>query len=383
MIIRPIAHSDLPALEQIAVESGPGFTSLMDDRDFLRRKIQHSIDSLEKTVTQPGREGYLFVLEDPETGDVIGTTGMEASVGLNTPLYHYYKSREVHQSPELNLFRQVDVLNMCNRYTGCSEVCTLFLRPGFRRAWAGKLLSKVRFLFMAQHSQRFASTVIAEMRGVCDEQGHSPFWNWLREHFIDLDFEAITRLVGAGQNRFIADLMPKYPLYTHLLSPEAQQVIGQVHEKTRPALRLLESEGFQYTGYVDLFDAGPTVEAQVDQVRTVAGSMTCPVEVVHTGGIKGRASLSETNADNADNVMIITNTGTDDFRATITQSAIFEPERHVVQVPADLADALHLENGSNIRFMSMATMKPSQRSHYALLPSRYNFTDEQEFSHAL
>lgn len=81
MFIRPIAVTDLDTLYQIAVESGPGFTSLMPDRDALARKIEHSIASFERDVTQPGDEHYLFVLEDETTGEIMGTTGIEAAAG--------------------------------------------------------------------------------------------------------------------------------------------------------------------------------------------------------------------------------------------------------------------------------------------------------------
>ncbi|MFN3589050.1 MAG: arginine N-succinyltransferase, partial [Spirosomataceae bacterium] len=50
------------------------------------------------------------------------------------------------------------------------------------------------------------------------------------------DFPTADYLTGIGQKVFIAELMPKYPIYVSLLSKEAQAVIGKVHEKTRPAL---------------------------------------------------------------------------------------------------------------------------------------------------
>ena len=102
-------------------------------------------------------------------------------------------------------------------------------------------------------------TIIAEMRGVSDEEGHSPFWQWLQEHFFTIDFPTADHLIGIGNKVFISELMPKHPIYANLLGKEAQEVIGQVHEKTKPALKLLEKEGFEHRGYVDLFDAGPTV----------------------------------------------------------------------------------------------------------------------------
>lgn len=372
MIIRPVAMSDLAALQQIAVESGPGFTSLVDDRDFLTRKIRRSMESFGRTVSTPGDESYLFVLEDPETGETIGTTGIEASVGIRRPLYHYHRSQVVHHSPELNILRRLEVLNMCNHYTGCSEICTLFLRPKYRRANAGKLLSRVRFLFMAQHPQRFAETVIAEMRGVSDEHGQSPFWNWLRAHFVDLDFGTVTRMVGTGDNSFIADLMPRHPLYTHLMDYSARAVIGQVHDNTRPALAMLEAEGFRQNGYVDLFDAGPTVEARLADIRSVSASIGCHVQVVDDV----RPALEEWNRGGQGRMLALTNTGTADFRATVTSAARYLPAHNLLQVPATLANSLHLRNDGEVRFMELATTLSG--SQPAAIPLR----QQQEALHA-
>jgi arginine N-succinyltransferase len=57
----------------------------------------------------------------------------------------------------------------------------------------------------------------------------------------------------------VAELMPRHPVYVNLL-PERRAAIGEVHDDTQPARVLLEQEGFRYEGYVDIFDAGPTLE---------------------------------------------------------------------------------------------------------------------------
>ncbi|MDC0664110.1 arginine N-succinyltransferase [Marinobacter sp. SS21] len=376
MIIRPIAHADLPALQQIAVESGPGFTSLIDDGEFLVRKIQHSIDSFGREVSAPGQESYLFVLEEPTTGEVMGTTGIEAAVGLTSPLYHYHKSRVVHHSRELDLFRSVDVLNMCNHYTGCTEICTLYLRPQYRRAYAGKLLSRVRFLFMAQHPQRFADTVIAEMRGVSNDAGESPFWNWLQAHFVDLDFATVTQLVGAGNKGFIAELMPKYPLYINLLSDAARSVIGEVHPHTGPALAMLKGEGFRHTGYVDLFDGGPTVEAERDQIRSVATSVSCRVQAIDAA----TPVLHAGQASHRGQALAIANTECQGFRATVTKQATYLPEHGVLQLPLAVARALDLRDGGQARFIELAAARSGRQPERQREPQP---SPHREFRYAL
>ena len=243
-IIRPITKADYNALKEIAVESGIGFTSLPVNDELLQRKIDRAETAFNKPdVTEPGDESYLFVMEDTTTGQVVGTTGIEAAVGIDDAFYHYHLSKVVHASRELNIHNTVDILTFCNDYTGVTEICTLFLREQARGGINGRFLSKVRFLFLMEHRERFSETVIAEMRGE-DEEGRSPFWEWLETHFFSMDFPTADYLTGIGNKVFIAELMPKYPIYVNLLSKEAQEVIGKVHDKTRPALQLLEEEGF-------------------------------------------------------------------------------------------------------------------------------------------
>ena len=256
-VIRPIEQKDYSELLKIAHESGHGFTSLPVNEELIANKIKRAEASFASPEpTEPSEQGYLFVMEDCETGAIMGTSGIESAVGLDDAFYHYHLSKVVHNSRELNIYNTADVLTLCNDYTGASELCTLFLREPFRKGINGRVLSKFRFLFLAQNRNRFAETVIAEMRGVSDSDGESPFWQWLEEHFFSMDFPTADYLTGIGQKVFIAELMPKYPVYVSLLSKAAQEVIGKVHDKTEPALRLLKSEGFSWKRYVDIFDAG-------------------------------------------------------------------------------------------------------------------------------
>jgi arginine N-succinyltransferase len=70
-------------------------------------------------------------------------------------------------------------------------------------------------------------------------------------------------------NQFIADMMPKYPVYVALLPEAAQAVIGKPHQAGEAAQKLLANEGFQHSGYVDIFDGGPTMDARTSDIRTV------------------------------------------------------------------------------------------------------------------
>lgn len=337
VIIRPIAASDFDDLFQISKESGHGFTSLPENEELLHNKIALSEKSFSSEVKTPGEESYLWVMEDNETGEIVGTSGIIAAVGLDSAFYNYHMSKVVHSSRELNIYKSVDILTLSNDYTGNSEICTLFLRKNARKDNNGKFLSRFRFLFIAEHPTRFSDTVFAEMRGVSDENGNSPFWEWLQEHFFSIDFPTADYLSGIGNKVFIAELMPKYPIYTSLLSKEAQKVIGQVHDKTRPALQLLKSDGFNCNGYIDIFDAGPAVEANVRNIRTVQQSRHYQVKA-------GDAAQGSEH--------MVINTEVANFRATkcklfvdeVSDTAIIEPQ---------VLEALRIADGDTIRACSL------------------------------
>ncbi|PKI13834.1 arginine N-succinyltransferase [Colwellia sp. 12G3] len=336
IIVRPIKKSDLKALYRIAVDSGHGFTSLPVNEQLLGQRISHAEESFSKEVSQAGNEGYLFVMEDTETGEVVGTSGIEAAVGLDDAFYHYHLGKVVHSSRELNIYNTVETLSLCNDYTGASEICTLFLSDSHRKNNNGRFLSRFRFLFIAEHKERFSDTIIAEMRGVSDENGSSPFWNWLEEHFFSMDFPTADYLTGIGKKEFIAELMPKYPIYVNLLSKDAQDVINKVHPKTMPALRLLEAEGFARRGYVDIFDAGPTVESHINSIRTVNQSKRCQVIIAEV--------------QSTDNY-IICNSKVDNFRATQAPLSLRDTANQVV-ISQDVADALMVNEGDWVRLVA-------------------------------
>ncbi|PMJ89341.1 arginine N-succinyltransferase [Vibrio sp. 10N.261.55.A7] len=338
LVVRPISMSDYDALHTCAVESGHGFTSLPVNEELLTNRIQHSEYSFTKeNVTEPGDEGYLMVGFDSETGEVAGCTGVEASIGWDVPFYSYHISTVVHSSPKLGVNNVVKLLTFGNNYTGCSEICTLFLRPSFRGGLNGRLMSKCRFLMLAEHPERFSKTIFAEMRGVSDDEGNSPFWKWLQEHFFSIDFTMADYLTGIGKKGFIADLMPKLPIYINLLSKDAQEVIGKVHENTLPALKLLEREGFTCRNYVDIFDAGPTVECDARNIESVRHSFRAKVVI-----------SEHTSADD----YLISNTSFEDFRATAGKAAYDQASDSVILSP-EVAKALKVQQDDYVRMLAL------------------------------
>ncbi|MBF8779306.1 arginine N-succinyltransferase [Pseudomonas fulva] len=271
MIVRPVRSSDLPALIEMARSTGlTGLTTLPANE----ARLEHRVACAEKSFAGQAERGdadYLFVLEDDD-GLVLGISAIAGAVGLRQPWYNYRVGLTVSASHELNIYREIPTLFLANDLTGNSELCSLFLRSEQRGSFNGKLLSKARLLFIAEFPELFGKRVMAEMRGICDEAGRSPFWESLGRHFFKMEFSQADYLTGVGNRSFIAELMPKFPLYTCFLSEAAREVIGRVHADTEPALRMLEGEGFRYQGYVDIFDAGPALECETKGIRAVRDS---------------------------------------------------------------------------------------------------------------
>jgi len=339
IIIRPIKATDYNGLHRMAIDSGHGFTSLPVNEAILKQRIQHSEKSFSLQLSEPSNQSYLFVMEDTQTGQIIGTSGIEAAVGLDNAFYHYHLGTVVHSSRELNIHNTVKTLALCNDYTGATEVCTLFLQENHRKNGNGRFLSRCRFLFMAEHTERFANCVIAEMRGISDKQGRSPFYEWLEKHFLSIQFTKADYLTGIGNKSFIAELMPKYPIYVSLLSEQAQKVINKVHKNTIPALRLLEAEGFSRRGYIDIFDAGPTVEAELKHIRTIRESK------------KYQILIDDKQSDKSKKKHIICNTSIENFRATQTQLTL-QQSKNIVVITSNIAQALQVQPGDSVRLIS-------------------------------
>ncbi|MAM88210.1 arginine N-succinyltransferase [Allohahella sp. A8] len=272
MLIRPIQMEDLDQMVELATAAGIGVTSLPSDRARLLQRIATSVDSFAGKRSHAEAD-YLFALQDTDADHMLGVCGVKASVGLDEVWYNYRVSQTVTASKEMHLHKRMQTLHLSNDMTGATEICSLLLHPdcrkSARRTPCGSFLSKCRFLFLAAYAEQFDSRVFAEMRGQSDDEGHSPFWEALGEHFFHFEFPQADYLSGTGNKAFIAELMPRHPIYTVFLNEAARDCISQVHRDTMPALRMLEAEGFRKNNMIDIFDGGPCVEAELASIDAV------------------------------------------------------------------------------------------------------------------
>ncbi|GGO89822.1 arginine N-succinyltransferase [Stakelama pacifica] len=279
--IRAARQDDLQYLYEMAKLTGGGFTNLPPDRDALRGKLTRSEAAFARTDDGIEDELFVLVLENIETGEVRGTCQIFTQVGQRWPFYSYRIGTLTKHSEELGRTFRAELLNLTNDLEGCSEVGGLFLHPNERAGGLGMLLARSRYLFIRAHRARFADRVLAELRGIIDEGGGSPFWDGVAGRFFGMSFQEADEFNAVHGNQFIADLMPKHPIYIAMLPDSARQVIGLPHPTGRAAMRMLEREGFQYEKYVDIFDGGPTMIAPTDRVRTIENARDA--EIAHIG----------------------------------------------------------------------------------------------------
>ena len=339
LVVRAITGSDLDALIDMATQVGSGMTTLKPDRKMLGDRVDVAVASFAETIP-PEKRDYMFVMEDTDTGRMAGVCAIKGAVGLTEPFYNYRIGTLVHSSRELDVFTRMETLYLSNDLTGSTELCSLFLHPDYRSGNNGKWLSKSRFLFIAQFPHLFTEKLIAEMRGFQADDGSSPFYEGLGRHFFKMDFDNVDELTALGKKSFIAELMPRQPLYVEYLPDSAREVIGKVHRSTAPARKLLESEGMHFEGYVDIFDAGPVLQARVSELRAMRDSTLATVD-------------ASTVSDEIE-PCIVSNTVLKDFRMIVGQA---NPAGGKIALSAQDQQLLKCQAGDQVRTLSLNVRK--------------------------
>ena len=275
--LRAARAADLEALYEMAKLTGGGFTNLPPERAALKAKLDRAEAAFGKDSDTIADELFVLVLENGRTGAVRGTCQLMTQVGQRWPFYSYRLNTLTQYSQELDRTVRAELLSLVTDLEGSSEVGGLFLHPNERAGGLGLLLARSRYMFVAMHRKRFADRILAELRGIIDERGGSPFWDGVAGRFFGMNFQDADYFNAINGNQFIADLMPKHPVYIAMLNEDARSVIGIPHPTGRAAMRMLEDEGFRCEGYVDIFDGGPTMVARTDNVTSVKNSCEATV----------------------------------------------------------------------------------------------------------
>ena len=266
--VRPVAASDIPALEDLARVATPGVHTLPRSRQAIELAVERSLASFAARPDLPSEESYYFVLE-AAGGPIVGGAAISATAGARGTFFAFRNDVIQQVSRDLNISHNVHALTLCSDLTGCSQLSGFYVRKQLRHGSAADLLSRARLMFAAAAPQRFADKFVASLSGYTDADGRSPFWEALGRKFFQMDFLAAERLIGGARNRtLIVELMPHYPVYVPLLSGEAQAAMGQVHAEAELPLRILSDEGFEPDEYIDIFDGGPILRGHRNTLRS-------------------------------------------------------------------------------------------------------------------
>lgn len=337
LVMRPAQVADLQQVQRLAADSPVGVTSLPDDAERLKEKILASEASFAAEVSFNGEESYFFVLEDTQSGRLVGCSSIVASAGFSEPFYSFRNETFVHASRELKIHNKIHVLSLCHDLTGNSLLTSFYVERDLVNTPIAELNSRGRLLFMASHPERFADAVVTEIVGYSDEQGESPFWNAVGRNFFDLNYSEAEKLSGLKSRTFLAELMPHYPIYVPLLPDEAQEAMGQVHPRAQITFDILMREGFETDNYIDIFDGGPTLHARTSGIRSIAQSRLVPVRI----GEVPKATRS----------YLVTNGLLQDYRAVVAELD-WVPGKPVT-LSAETAEALGIGEGASVRLVAV------------------------------
>ena len=330
LFIRPARTEDLPHLLHFSRVRASGITSLPEDEELLAKKLESSKLAF-KSAGDPLEEAhYLFVLQLGEK--VVGVSGIKTAVGKEDPFFVYQLTSQLQKCEYLSLEYEMEILNFQTINSLPTEIGTLFLESQYRKRHYGRLLSYCRFLFMGAFSERFATVILAQLRGVSDKKG-SPFWDAVGSKFYNISYDEADFLRVNHPNA-IVELFPRSPIYPAMLPKRAQKVIGVPHRNTVPARLLLEKEGFTMSPYCDIFDAGPHLYAARDSIHAISDAKT------------GRLRIQKINklSDH-----MISNDSID-FRATIAPIQEIGDEVILNQQTANLLNA---KEGDTLRYLAL------------------------------
>ena len=348
------------------------FINLPPDERIIDAKIQHSMQCfktiaagrtgvprpsasrppVKKKARRSGGEGgfaasehashlFMFTIEDPESGSVIGTSQIRAHQGgPGDPNWSMKLAERKFFSDSLGVGTTHTTAKLYGDETGPSEIGGLILQPSYRghEARPGRFLSFVRFHFMALHRQIFAERVLAEMMAPVTSDGDNVFWDHLGRKFIPVKYAEADRFCQHNR-KFIPDLLPHEEIYLTLLPLEVLNTVGVVSRETIPARRMLESLGFKYRGFIDPFDGGPHLDAMTAEIPLVRDTRRAEVgKVTSADRCSGRAIVSVL-------------TGEGEFRAT--ECPCEAGASGPVRLPPEAMELLDVKPGASIGFTSL------------------------------
>lgn len=340
-VVRPVALTDVAALEALASVATPWVHTLPKSRQAIQRAVERSLASFAAQVDMPSEESYMFVLESGDKQDLLGTAAIAATAGSNGTFFAFRNDVIQQVSRDLNISHSVHALTLCSDLTGYSQLSSFYMRDwrlsGLKAGLEAVLLSRARLMFAAVAPHRFSDRFFASLAGVTDQHACSPFWEALGRKFFQMDFLEAERLIEGARNRsLIVELMPHYPVYVPLLPGNAQAAMGQVHTEGELPFRILSAEGFETDDFIDIFDGGPILQAHKHALRAFSSSLTRQV-----------TAADRATKDAEQVTYLIATARAENFRATVIESNALEL-RDDLPLSAAALRALDVATGDDV-----------------------------------
>ena len=339
-LIRDGQKSDLPGLRKLASELNT--VNLPDDERELSSILEKSARSFDGRIRNPFEREYLFVMEEPRSGKVIGSSLIIAQHGTRDAPHIFFDVYEKeHYSYSVDRHFRHRVLSIGYNFDGPTEIGGLVVDPQFRgQGKPGKQLSYVRFLYIAMHRPRFRDRILVELLPRLEEDGRSPLWEALGRKFTGLSYQDADRL-SRENKEFIQQLFPPGEIYATLFSQKIQEAIGEVGPESGGARAMLTKIGFRYDERIDPFDGGPHYSAPTELIEPIRRFRRAKLarQRLPAGA---EASPGETD----ERLVSVERTqGRNRFRAVRTVCAFRDAE---VQLPPSAVEALEAEDGERL-----------------------------------
>lgn len=270
-VVRESRPDDVEGI--LAVAKHLDSVNLPYKRDVIVEILARSAESFTASIPIVDRE-YTFVLEDPETGQIVGTSMLYAQHGTHkSPHVYLDVLQDEHYSETLDTYLVHQALRIGYNYNGPTEIGGLVVLPEYRghAQQLGKLLSCTRFLFIAMNREVFRDEVLSELMPRLEEDGTSRLWKHFGKRFTGLQYREADQL-SKNNKEFIKSLFPQGMVHTSLFPKAVQAEIGEVGPQTKGVEKLLTRIGFRYSYQIDPFDGGPHFAAPTDDITLVANA---------------------------------------------------------------------------------------------------------------
>jgi arginine N-succinyltransferase len=215
----------------------------------------------EAAEAEGGEPGQLWVAEDVGAAGVCAAVRLVPEAGTVLPCPHFHLGWAVHSSTELRLHQRQRTLLLGHDLTGEAALRDFACEPAALDA----MEALVRHVVGVCASGRAAQTVVfAELPGLRDAAGQSPFWSGFGRHFYGGDPEqAAEQRGGVAWRSHVAALLPRQLVYASFLPASAQAAIGRARADASALLQVLQRAGLRQRAHVRIDDAGPVLEADL------------------------------------------------------------------------------------------------------------------------